>query len=274
MIEPIMIRNRSGDRRRRLHRLQFRPLPAARAPGVRVVNYDALTYAGNLENLAGLEAGGRYTFVKGDICDGATRAGRCCASTPSTRSSTSPPSATWTARSCPGPSSCAPTSWARRPCWRRRCSAGVARFVQVSTDEVYGSLGADGLFTEETPLAPNSPYSASKAGGRPAVPRLSPHLRPAGGHHALLEQLRPVPVSRKADPADDHQGAGGRGAAGLRRRAERARLDPRRGPLRGGPGGRRARRARRGLQHRREQRVAQHRDRQDDPEARWASPRA
>lgn len=41
----------------------------------------------------------------------------------------------------------------------------ITKFVQVSTDEVYGSLGATGLFTEETPLAPNSPYSASKAGG-------------------------------------------------------------------------------------------------------------
>ena len=47
---------------------------------------------------------------------------------------------------------------------------GVAKYVQVSTDEVYGSLGATGLFTEETPLAPNSPYSASKAAGDLLMP--------------------------------------------------------------------------------------------------------
>ena len=82
------------------------------------------------------------------------------------------------------------------------------RFLHVSTDEVYGSLGADGVFTRTTAYDPSSPYSASKAACRPSGQRLAPHLRAARGHLQLLEQLRAVSFSRKADPADDHQRAG------------------------------------------------------------------
>jgi dTDP-glucose 4,6-dehydratase len=66
------------------------------------------------------------------------------------------------------------------------------RFLHVSTDEVYGSLSPTApAFTETTPCAPNSPYSASKA----ASDMLPPHLRPAHPHHPLLQQLRPAPAS-------------------------------------------------------------------------------
>ena len=111
-------------------------------------------------------------------------------------------------------------------------AAGQARFRfhHVSTDEVFGSLGAEGFFTETTPYDPHSPYSASKAA--------SDHLVRAW-HHTyglptlvtqLLEQLRALSFPRKADPADDPQRARGQAAAGLWRRPERPRLAVRRGP--------------------------------------------
>ena len=81
---------------------------------------------------------------------------------------------------------------------------------------------------------------------RPSRPRLAPDLRPAGDRDQLLEQLRAVPVSREADPADDPQGAGGQSRCRSTARRERPRLDPRRGPCArpAGGAGARARRAR------------------------------
>ncbi len=69
----------------------------------------------------------------------------------------------WTAASKTLPLSCAPTSKAPTTSFRLRAAAAVPRFIHVSTDEVYGSLGDEGEFTEESPLQPNSPYAASKA---------------------------------------------------------------------------------------------------------------
>ena len=107
---------------------------------------------------------------------------------------------------------------------RRR---GVRRFLQVSTDEVYGSI-AEGHATEDWPARPSSPYAASKTAADAFVQAYATTLRGAGRHHALLEQLRPVPVPGEADPAVRHQRARRRAAPALRRRPERARLDPRR----------------------------------------------
>jgi dTDP-glucose 4,6-dehydratase len=118
-------------------------------------------------------------------------------------------------------------------CWKRcaitgsrldGAAEGAFRFLHVSTDEVYGSLGETGKFTETTPYAPNSPYSASKAA--------SDHLVRAFHHTYGLpvlttncsQQLRPVPLPGEAHPAGDRQGAGRRAAAGLRRRQAGARL--------------------------------------------------
>ena len=98
------------------------------------------------------------------------------------------------------------------------------RFLHVSTDEVYGSLAAPLEATEEFPLNPSSPYSASKAGVRPAGALLLRHLSAAGGDYARVQQLRAVPVSGEADPADDRQRARRPAAAGLRRRHAGARL--------------------------------------------------
>ncbi len=72
------------------------------------------------------------------------------------------------------------------------------RFHHISTDEVYGDLhGTDDLFTETTPYAPSSPYSASKAGSDHLVRAPEPHLRPASGGDQLLQQLWPVPLPGK-----------------------------------------------------------------------------
>ena len=74
----------------------------------------------------------------------------------------------------------------------------TARFVHVSTDEVYGSLAAPLEADEKFPLNPSSPYSASKAGSRSAGALVLRHFQAAGGDHARFQQLRALPVSRKS----------------------------------------------------------------------------
>ena len=74
----------------------------------------------------------------------------------------------------------------------------IARFVHVSTDEVYGSLEAPLEADEDFPLNPSSPYSASKAGQRSAGAIVLRHLQDAGIDHPRIQQLRPVSVSRKS----------------------------------------------------------------------------
>src|SRR5437879_3241264 len=130
-------------------------------PEIHVVNIDALTYAGNLANLVDLEAHPRYQFVRGDITDKAAvrqavGSGLCgivnfAAESHVDRSILD--SGPFVRTNVIGTQVLLDAARAR----------GVRRFVQVSTDEVYGSLGPTGAFTEETPLAPNSPYAASKA---------------------------------------------------------------------------------------------------------------
>ena len=105
---------------------------------------------------------------------------------------------------------------------------GVSRYLQVSTDEVYGSIES-GSFTETSPLDPSSPYSATKAGGDLLV---SAHAHTYGieaGDLPGVEQLRAAPVPREADPAVRAQRAARRPAARLRRRPPGAQL-----ALRGG----------------------------------------
>ena len=135
-------------------------------PAWRIVDLDALTYAGNLENLAPVEGHANHRFVHGDI----TRPEDVERAFAETRGAKSVSVVHFAAESHVDRSiqSGAPfvttnvlgtqvmLDEARRH--------GVSRFVHVSTDEVYGSLGEQGFFTETTPLAPNSPYSASKAG--------------------------------------------------------------------------------------------------------------
>lgn len=136
---------------------------AARAE-LGIVNLDALTYSGRRENLAEFEGSPRYQFVQGDICDrGAVEA--------ALRRAGGPPAAVvhfaaenhvdrsiadadvFIRTNVQGTHTLLEAARAQR----------VPRFLHVSTDEVYGSLGREGRFTEQSPLAPNSPYAASKA---------------------------------------------------------------------------------------------------------------
>lgn len=131
-------------------------------PNLTVINVDKLTYAGNPENLADLASNSRYQFVKGDIGD-RTLWDQLLA-THSVEAIVNFAAESHVDRSILDSGPFIQTNIvgtqtlldaARR--------ANIGRYLQVSTDEVYGSLGPTGYFTEETPLAPNSPYSASKA---------------------------------------------------------------------------------------------------------------
>ena len=143
-----------------------------RETDAQVVNVDKLTYAANLSSLETVSEGPRYTFIQADICDRGVMDARVCRARPR----------------------CCRSSGCREPCrpldhgsdafirtnvlgthtlleaarayWMRLPAEKSAafRFLHVSTDEVYGSLGSDGSFTESTAYEPSSPYSASKAG--------------------------------------------------------------------------------------------------------------
>ena len=140
-------------------------------PNCRIINLDALTYAGNPESLADIEAGSRYRFVQGDICDKELLEQLLIAEQPASIVHFAAES--HVDRSIDGPADFIQTNIigtftlleASRK-YRKELpdeQKEAFRFLHVSTDEVYGSLGMTGLFTEETPYAPNSPYSASKA---------------------------------------------------------------------------------------------------------------
>lgn len=131
-------------------------------PELSLINYDKLTYAGNLRNLEGIDSqfSGRYSFVRGCITDAkaVTEAMRGCDAV-----------VHFAAESHVDRSIVDPTAFVETNVKGTLVllnvarELGIKRFVHVSTDEVYGALGDEGSFTEETPLAANSPYSASKA---------------------------------------------------------------------------------------------------------------
>ncbi|MCL1988492.1 MAG: dTDP-glucose 4,6-dehydratase [Firmicutes bacterium] len=141
----------------------------------RIINLDVLTYAGNLDNLSEI-SNPLYTFIKGDICDKNLLSKifaeheidtvvHFAAESHVDRSITGPEIFIQTnVNGTFNLLEVAKQNWKLFPAdnSNREFKPNV-RFLQVSTDEVYGALGKTGLFTEETPLAPNSPYSASKA---------------------------------------------------------------------------------------------------------------
>ncbi|KQO15437.1 dTDP-glucose 4,6-dehydratase [Paenibacillus sp. Leaf72] len=138
-----------------------------RFPNYKIINLDALTYAGNLDNMKEVENNSNYVFVKGDICDSElvekifeqyqpNYVLNFAAESHVDRSITDPQ--IFLKTNIEG------TRVLLDAC-RKYWTAPYTnqKYLQVSTDEVYGSLGETGYFTEATPLAPNSPYSASKA---------------------------------------------------------------------------------------------------------------
>jgi dTDP-glucose 4,6-dehydratase len=134
----------------------------AERPGWRVVNLDKLTYAGNAESLADLEGHPRYRFVRGDIANGELVADLL--KTERIEAVMHLAAESHVDRSILAPAVFVETNVAGTQVLLEAAREyGVRRFLHVSTDEVYGSLGPTGLFREDTPLAPSSPYSASKA---------------------------------------------------------------------------------------------------------------
>jgi len=134
----------------------------AEHPGCQVVNLDKLTYAGNLENLEGLLDHPQHVFVKGDIGDGPHVTGLI--EKYAIEAIVNFAAESHVDRSITGPKIFIETNVSGTLTLLMAArDKGIQRFLQVSTDEVYGSLGPEGAFTERTPLSPNSPYSASKA---------------------------------------------------------------------------------------------------------------
>ena len=131
-------------------------------PDCFVLNLDKLTYAGNLENLDGFMAHPNHVFVRGDICD--LPFVEKLFDDHAIDSVVNFAAESHVDRSITGPKVFIDTNVAGTLALLQAASARkTTRFLQVSTDEVYGSLGEEGQFTETTRLSPNSPYSASKA---------------------------------------------------------------------------------------------------------------
>ncbi len=183
------------------------------ADGLRVVNLDKLTYAGNPDTLSSLQGNERHVFVHGDIGDPALVGSLLADHRPDAIVNFAAES--HVDRSIDGPGEFVQTNVVgtlsllecARDYWRSL--AGDAReafrFLHVSTDEVYGSLGAEGKFTEQTAYAPNSPYSASKAASDHLVrafqhtyglPTLTTNCSNNYGPYQFPEKLIPLVIQK------------------------------------------------------------------------------
>ena len=183
------------------------------ASGVKVVNLDALTYAGNLDTLASVQDNPLHVFLEGDIGDRALVARLLAEHRPDAVVNFAAES--HVDRSIDGPAAFIQTNVVGtlgllesvRDHWKEL--EGEARerfrFLHVSTDEVYGSLGDTGKFTESTPYAPNSPYSASKAASDHLVrafhhtyglPVLTTNCSNNYGPYHFPEKLIPLIIAR------------------------------------------------------------------------------
>lgn len=184
--------------------------------GARVVNLDLLTYAGRRENLIDMDGADRHLFVHGDIRDGKLVTALMDGSHADMQAGGFAPitrvvhfaAESHVDRSITGPEEFVTTNVhgtftlleAARHAWDGKDNV---RFLHVSTDEVYGSLGPEGYFTEDSHLAPNSPYSASKAGSDLLVrsfvhtfglPAVTTRCSNNYGPYQLPEKLIPVTI--------------------------------------------------------------------------------
>jgi len=183
------------------------------APDTRIVNLDKLTYAGNLDTLGPLAGNPRHIFVQGDIGD-RPLVGRLLRDY-EVDAVVNFAAESHVDRSIDGPAAfietnvvgtfnlldCARTYWSELGSSRKT----AFRFLHVSTDEVYGSLGPTGKFTEQTPYAPNSPYSASKAASDHLVrawhhtyglPVLTTNCSNNYGPYQFPEKLIPLAIAK------------------------------------------------------------------------------
>lgn len=183
------------------------------ADGVKIVNLDALTYAGNLDTLSSLDGQAGHAFVHGDIGDRALVDRLLQEHQPQAIFNFAAES--HVDRSIDGPAAFVQTNVvgtltlleSARDYWKNLEGDAKAdfRFLHVSTDEVYGSLGDSGQFTETTPFAPNSPYSASKASSDHLVrafhhtyglPVLTTHCSNNYGPYQFPEKLIPLVIAK------------------------------------------------------------------------------
>lgn len=179
----------------------------------KVINYDKLTYAGNLDTLASIEQSPHYTFVQGDICD--TKRLKNLFEEHEIDAVVHFAAESHVDRSIEAPGDFIQTNvvgtyelleatrW-----YRQKLSATQKdsfRFLHISTDEVYGSLGETGFFTEETSYAPNSPYAASKASSDHLVrayhktfnlPVLTTNCSNNYGPYQFPEKLLPLMITK------------------------------------------------------------------------------
>ena len=181
--------------------------------GIKVVNLDALTYAGNRDTLASLDGDANHVFVHGDIGDRALVARLLAEHRPDAVVNFAAES--HVDRSIDGPAAFIQTNVvgtlalleAVRDHWKSLEGEArqAFRFLHVSTDEVYGSLGETGKFTEDTPYAPNSPYSASKAASDHLVrafhhtyglPTLTTNCSNNYGPYHFPEKLIPLVIAK------------------------------------------------------------------------------
>ena len=131
-------------------------------PGVKVINFDKLTYAGNLENLKDVENNPNYHFLRGDICN--QELVEYVVQEFDIDVIVNFAAESHVDRSILGPEIFIRTNvLGTQVLLEVTKKFGIEKFIQISTDEVYGSLGSVGKFTEDMPLLPNSPYAASKA---------------------------------------------------------------------------------------------------------------
>jgi len=129
---------------------------------IKIINFDKLTYAGNLNNLSDIDKDPRYTFIKGDISEFKQVKKVFDRFEPDYIINFA--AETHVDRSILHPDIFVKSNvWGVQNLLEVSLQQGVEKYLQISTDEVYGSLGAEGSFTEKTPLDPRSPYSASKA---------------------------------------------------------------------------------------------------------------
>ena len=181
--------------------------------GIKVVNLDALTYAGNRDTLASLDGDGNHVFVHGDIGDRALVSRLLAEHRPDAVVNFAAES--HVDRSIDGPAAFIQTNVvgtlalleAVRDHWKslEGGAKNAFRFLHVSTDEVYGSLGETGKFSETTPYAPNSPYSASKAASDHMVrafhhtyglPTLTTNCSNNYGPYHFPEKLVPLVIAK------------------------------------------------------------------------------
>ncbi len=200
---------------------------------IRLVNLDKLTYAGNLENLQDIEDDARHIFVQGDICDKALVTDLIAKYDPDYVINFAAES--HVDRSIKNPEifvesnvlgtvnllQCCKDAWydADAKTWKEG-----KKYLQVSTDEVYGALGAEGYLHGDHPAVPPQPVLCLQGQRRYVRQGIPRHLRHADQHHPLLQQLRPLPVPREADPAAHQQRQAPQDAARLRRRYADPRL--------------------------------------------------